>query len=139
MICTAVPFSFFAGSLPCDVNSSVIPARDYQFLEEARRNKAMKNKEYTAIDMESESLLEHDSLAQNYQEQTSPIEMVLPGATKFTTKATLQICKYVGVIARRSRSQVLIHNNRYFYRLVCTFFDDIQLLKKYYQVCCVVM
>ncbi|XP_018572853.1 uncharacterized protein DDB_G0284459 isoform X2 [Anoplophora glabripennis] len=81
----------FRWSLPCDVNSSVIPARDYQFLEEARRNKAMKNKEYTAIDMESESLLEHDSLAQNYQEQSSPIEMVLPGATKFTTKATLQI------------------------------------------------
>ncbi|KAJ8954232.1 hypothetical protein NQ318_005828 [Aromia moschata] len=48
------------GSLPCDVNSSVIPARDYQFLEEARRNKAMKDKEYTAIDMEAESLLEHD-------------------------------------------------------------------------------
>ncbi|KAJ8930558.1 hypothetical protein NQ314_016620 [Rhamnusium bicolor] len=38
----------------------------------------MKDKEYTAIDMESESLLEHDSLAQNYQEQASPIEMVLP-------------------------------------------------------------
>ncbi|KAJ8979806.1 hypothetical protein NQ317_001296, partial [Molorchus minor] len=47
------------GSLPCDVNSSVIPTRDYQFLEEARKNKETKNKEYTAIDMESESLLEH--------------------------------------------------------------------------------
>lgn len=82
----------FAGSLPCDVNSSVITAHDYQFLEEAKRSKAMKDKEYTAIDiessLESQRLLDHDSLAENYQESQE-----ITFVPRYTSKATLQICK----------------------------------------------
>nr|CAI5863464.1 unnamed protein product [Callosobruchus analis] len=79
----------FHWSLPCDVNSSV-PARDCQFLEEARKNKALKNKEYTSIDidsLESQSLLDHDVLAQNYQESQQEVTI----APRYTSRATLQI------------------------------------------------
>ncbi|CAG9861063.1 unnamed protein product [Phyllotreta striolata] len=78
------------GSLPCDVNSSVIPAHDYQFLEEAKRNKAMKDKKSSATEnessLESQRLLDHDSLAENYQE-TQEITIV----PRYTSTATLQI------------------------------------------------
>ncbi|CAH1982488.1 unnamed protein product [Acanthoscelides obtectus] len=78
------------GSLPCDVNSSV-PARDCQFLEEARKSKALKNREYTSIDidsLETECLLDHDILAQNYQEAQQEEVTVAP---RYTSRATLQI------------------------------------------------
>ncbi|CAH0549441.1 unnamed protein product [Brassicogethes aeneus] len=93
------------GSLPCNVNSSMAPAQGYQFLEEARRSK--KDKEFTAIDMESVSLLENDSLAQNYQTEAPAHESAqalgtgapAPGVgsalvelpKKYTTKASLQV------------------------------------------------
>ncbi|KAG5884717.1 hypothetical protein JTB14_019840 [Gonioctena quinquepunctata] len=83
--------SSFRWSLPCDVNSSVVPTRPYPFLEEAKKNMAMKeDKKYTSNDVESsleaQRLLDHDSLAQSYQEQQEIT--IVP---RFTSKATLQI------------------------------------------------
>nr|XP_023024108.1 uncharacterized protein LOC111512246 [Leptinotarsa decemlineata] len=81
----------FRWSLPCDVNSSV-PNRNYPFLEEAKKNNiTMKqDKKYTANDIESsleaQRLLDHDSLAQSYQEQQE-----IKTGPRFTSKATLQI------------------------------------------------
>ncbi|XP_060532932.1 uncharacterized protein LOC132705957 isoform X2 [Cylas formicarius] len=72
------------GSLPCNVNVGETQ-RDIHFLEEAKRSRAMREKEYT--DMETVGLLENDQLAQTYEEQAAPAE----SGPKFTSKATWQI------------------------------------------------
>ncbi|XP_056638058.1 dentin sialophosphoprotein-like isoform X1 [Diorhabda sublineata] len=78
------------GSLPCDVNASVITPSNLPFIKEAKKSQAaVKDKEYTAIDIESsesQRLLDHDVLAQNYQE--SQEITIVP---RYTSKATLQI------------------------------------------------
>lgn len=69
-----------------------MPARDYQFLEEARKMKDSdsNNKEFTTnMDtMESQSLLDHDELQQTFQE-TQEVTIV----PRYTSQKTLQICK----------------------------------------------
>lgn len=76
------------------MNAGVTPSYDKQFFEEARRKMENKKAEYTAIDMESESLLEHDSLNQDYNEQPE-IEVVqtrIPRIPmKFTSRFNLEI------------------------------------------------
>ncbi|CAH1275121.1 unnamed protein product [Diabrotica balteata] len=79
------------GSLPCDVNSSVINPNIHSFIKEVKKSQAaIKDKEYTTADIETDSenqrLLDNDVLGQNYQE--SQEITIVP---RFTTKATLQI------------------------------------------------
>lgn len=80
----------FSWSLPCDVNASVITPSNLPFIKEAKKSQAaVKDKEYAAIDIESsesQRLLDHDVLAQNYQE--SQEITIVP---RYTSKATLQI------------------------------------------------
>lgn len=70
------------------------------FLEEAaKRNKQQKKREYTAVDMEAESLLEHDALNRDYGmgEQREAAEIVptrIPRIPmKYTSSATLHVGK----------------------------------------------
>lgn len=80
------------GSLPCNVN--VPGSYDRQFFEEARRKKEKQKAEYTAIDMESESLLEHDALNQTYIIESDTDLKVARNQkvpVKYTTQATLEI------------------------------------------------
>lgn len=64
-----------------------------QFFEEAKRKKAMKEKsDYTGNEVESyetQRLLDHDTLAQSYEEVSQEVTIV----PRFTTRATLQICE----------------------------------------------
>lgn len=49
--------------------------------------------EYTGGEIESyetQRLLDHDTLAQNYEEDTQEVQ-----GPRFTTRATLQICMYI--------------------------------------------
>lgn len=66
-----------------------------QFFEEAKRKKEMNEKsDYTGNESESyetQRLLDHDTLAQNYEEESSDLTV----APRFTTRATLQICKSI--------------------------------------------
>lgn len=86
----------FPGSLPCDVNSSLSLGTANQFFDEAKRKSAMNEKtDYPEGDPESfetQRLLDHDSLAQNYEDETTSELTIVP---RFTTRATLQICKYI--------------------------------------------
>lgn len=54
----------------------------------------MKDKpDYTGGEIESyetQRLLDHDTLAQNYEDENQEVTLV----PRFTTRATLQICKY---------------------------------------------
>lgn len=77
------------GSLPCNVNVTTIPTHEYQFLKEARKKKEMTEKKNN--DIEAQSLLEHDSLDQNYQEQSNEVSHY--PQYKFTTRASLQVSK----------------------------------------------
>lgn len=83
----------FTGSLPCDVNSSLSLGPAHQFFEEAKRKNNMNEKaDYNEVENESyetQRLLDHDTLAQNYEEETQEVTIV----PRFTTRATLQICK----------------------------------------------
>lgn len=83
------------GSLPCNVNAGVTSFYDKQFFEEMARKKTEDKKaEYTAIEMESESLLEHDSLDQEYAEQPEvEVQTRIPRVTtKYTSRFNLDIC-----------------------------------------------
>lgn len=85
----------FSGSLPCNVN--VPGSYDRQFFEEARRKKSTPKQEYTAIDMEEQSLLEHDALNQDYSEamEVEVTQTIIPAMPKnYTTSASLQISEY---------------------------------------------
>lgn len=85
---------FYSGSLPCNVN--VPGSYDRQFFEEARKKKEKQKAEYTTIDMESESLLEHDALNQNYEQtELEVIQARVPKVPlKYTSRATLEIGSY---------------------------------------------
>lgn len=51
----------------------------------------MKDKEYPDIEsLETQRLLDHDTLAQNYEEETKESNIVPP---RYTSRATLQISK----------------------------------------------
>lgn len=95
IIIIILSFCFFQGSLPCDVNSSLSLGSANQFFEEAKRKKAMKEKpDFTGNEVESyetQRLLDHDALAQNYEEVSHELAIV----PRYTTRATLQICKYI--------------------------------------------
>ncbi|KAB0791504.1 hypothetical protein PPYR_03304 [Photinus pyralis] len=80
------------GSLPCNVNAGVTSFYDKQFFEEMARKKTEDKKaEYTAIEMESESLLEHDSLNQEYNEPETDVRIPRV-TTKYTSRFNLDIC-----------------------------------------------
>lgn len=68
-------------------------AYDIHFLDEARTRTAAQLKPLP-LDTETVNLLEHDSVAENYQEQTQ-IPNELANTTKYTSKATLQVSKYL--------------------------------------------
>lgn len=79
------------GSLPCNVN---IPGSYYDrtFFEEERRKKEKQKAEYTVIDMESESLLEHDALNQTFIiDSDNENNKKVP--VKYTSRATIDIGK----------------------------------------------
>lgn len=82
------------GSLPCNVNAGLTSFYDKQFFEEMTRKKLEDKKvEDTTIEMESESLLEHDSLNQDYNESEIEIQTRIPRVpTKFTSRYNLDIC-----------------------------------------------
>ncbi|XP_044763374.1 bromodomain-containing protein 4-like isoform X2 [Coccinella septempunctata] len=84
-------------SLPSNVNAGSLASYDPHFLEEARRKRTVRGggpPEPMEVDMETASLLDHDSVAENY-ERGAPGEAAEnatnQGAPKFTTKATLQV------------------------------------------------
>lgn len=92
------------GSLPCNVNVGV-SGLDRSFLEEAvKRNKQTvqnkKQREYTAIDMEGESLLEHDTLNRDYggssAEQRETTEIVPTRIPRIPVKYTSSAILHVG-------------------------------------------
>ncbi|KAL1501966.1 hypothetical protein ABEB36_007187 [Hypothenemus hampei] len=105
---TVLPKSAHTGnqvrcSLPCNVNSG---ETSREFLEEAKRNKEMREKEFTTGDMEKERLIEHDLLARGFEERlidgggssnrggpvSNPVEThVVTTTPKYTSKATLHI------------------------------------------------
>ncbi|KAF5284192.1 hypothetical protein FQR65_LT00192 [Abscondita terminalis] len=82
------------GSLPCNVNAGLATFYDKQFFEEMAQKKVEDKKvEHTTIEMESESLLEHDSLNQDYSESEMEIPTRIPRVpTKFTSRYNLDIC-----------------------------------------------
>lgn len=90
-----------AGSLPCNVNAGVTTGYDKQFFEEAAASRRKQEErrgeqpEYTAIDMESERLLDHDELGREYAEQAELEEVVharIPRIpVKFTSRFNLEI------------------------------------------------
>ncbi|XP_066144456.1 serine-rich adhesin for platelets-like isoform X3 [Euwallacea fornicatus] len=87
------------GSLPSNVNSGET-SRD--FLEEAKRSKEMKDKEYVVVDMDKDRL-ENDLLARGYEERfidgggpskvgvATPETHISTVTPKYTSKATLHI------------------------------------------------
>lgn len=81
----------FSGSLPCDVNSSLSLGPAHQFFEEAKRKKSMNEKaEYVDGEIESyetQRLLDHDTLAQNYEEETQEVNIV----PRYITSKSIQI------------------------------------------------
>ncbi|XP_018328656.1 putative uncharacterized protein DDB_G0277255 isoform X2 [Agrilus planipennis] len=90
------------GSLPCNVNAGLTPT----FFEETRKMKESNQQqlEYTAIDMESESLLEHDSLNQDYAEQE--MEMQPKFSRQYTSRATIEIAPKTSCGVLNSSSNV---------------------------------
>lgn len=80
------------GSLPSNVN---IPGSYYDrsFFEEEKRKKQKQKAEYTAIDMESESLLEHDALNTTFtidsENELDNCSQKVP--VKYTSRATIDI------------------------------------------------
>lgn len=95
------------GSLPCDVNVGVVVSGS--FLEEAaaKRNNNINNsinsnnkkkREYTTIDMESESLLQHDTLNRDYGvgEQRDTNEIVPTRIPRLPVKYTSSAILHVG-------------------------------------------
>lgn len=72
------------------MNSSSLLAYDIHFLEDARtRTTPLKP---LTLDTETVNLLEHDSVAENFQEQNQTASE-LANTAKYTSKATLQISK----------------------------------------------
>lgn len=91
------------GSLPCNVNIPGSYYYDRTFFEEERRKKEKQKAEYTTIDMESESLLEHDALNQTYildtDNELQNRNQKVP--VKYTSRATIDIGKFADFHIKR--------------------------------------
>ncbi|KAF5303318.1 hypothetical protein FQA39_LY10057 [Lamprigera yunnana] len=81
------------GSLPCNVNAGITPFYDTQFFEEMARKKVEDKKvEDSSIEMESESLLQNDSLNRDYESDIEIQTRIPRVPTKFTSRFNLDIC-----------------------------------------------
>lgn len=85
------------GSLPSNVNAGSLSSYDPHFLEEALQKRTVRgggSPEPMEVDMETANLLEHDSVAENYEKGASAEgrdNTNHQSAPKFTTKASLQV------------------------------------------------
>lgn len=82
------------------MNASTMVSREFLQDEEIirQKNKEIPEKDpFFANDLESESLLKHDCLAQNFQDEQRTNDMVFSVAqpAKFTSTTTLQISEFL--------------------------------------------